>query len=301
MTGAPDAAGELARRGARAARPTCVAMGVPAADLDALARRGAAAAGWSTPDGRRGAGGRLAAAVAAHDAADPLDPGLPRRGRPPGRRACPTRGWSRPCCAAPSADATGLVLRDGRVRRARRARAARRGARGAGRAARRPGARPRSPRPRPPASPSSGWARASSRRWSGRASCCASPTASSCCPAPTTGRSRCWPALGPEFTLSAARQALGTTRRVAVPLLELLARTGRTARTPDGGHRLVRARPDADRVGTAEWQAARGPYGDPRCPTHARTRPPIRPPPGGRRRRRPDHARGRTGPRRARS
>jgi selenocysteine-specific elongation factor len=46
--------------------------------------------------------------------------------------------------------------------------------------------------------------------------------------------------LGPEFTLSAARQALGTSRRVAVPLLELLARSGRTARTPDGGHRLVR-------------------------------------------------------------
>jgi selenocysteine-specific elongation factor len=45
--------------------------------------------------------------------------------------------------------------------------------------------------------------------------------------------------LGPEFTLSAARQALGTSRRVAVPLLELLARTGRTVRTPDGGHRLV--------------------------------------------------------------
>jgi len=46
--------------------------------------------------------------------------------------------------------------------------------------------------------------------------------------------------LGPEFTLSAARQALGTSRRVAVPLLELLARTGRTERTADGGHRLVR-------------------------------------------------------------
>ena len=45
--------------------------------------------------------------------------------------------------------------------------------------------------------------------------------------------------LGPEFTLSAARQALNTTRRVAVPLLELLARTGRAVRTPDGGHRLV--------------------------------------------------------------
>ncbi|MDT7651535.1 MAG: selenocysteine-specific elongation factor, partial [Pseudonocardiales bacterium] len=45
--------------------------------------------------------------------------------------------------------------------------------------------------------------------------------------------------LGPVFTLSAARQALGTSRRVAVPLLELLARTGRTVRTPDGGHRLA--------------------------------------------------------------
>jgi selenocysteine-specific elongation factor len=45
--------------------------------------------------------------------------------------------------------------------------------------------------------------------------------------------------LGPEFTLSAARQALGTTRRVAVPLLELLASTGRTVRTPEGGHRLA--------------------------------------------------------------
>jgi selenocysteine-specific elongation factor len=43
----------------------------------------------------------------------------------------------------------------------------------------------------------------------------------------------------PEFTLSAARQALGTTRRVAVPLLGLLARHGRTARTDDGGHRLL--------------------------------------------------------------
>jgi selenocysteine-specific elongation factor len=45
--------------------------------------------------------------------------------------------------------------------------------------------------------------------------------------------------LEPEFTLSAARQALGTSRRVAVPLLELLARTGRTVRTPDGRHRLA--------------------------------------------------------------
>jgi selenocysteine-specific elongation factor len=44
----------------------------------------------------------------------------------------------------------------------------------------------------------------------------------------------------PEFTLSTARQALGTSRRVAVPLLALLARHGRTRRTEDGRHRLLR-------------------------------------------------------------
>jgi selenocysteine-specific elongation factor len=48
--------------------------------------------------------------------------------------------------------------------------------------------------------------------------------------------------LGPEFTLSSARQALRTSRRVAVPLLELLARLGHTQRTPDGNHRLVTPR-----------------------------------------------------------
>ncbi len=39
--------------------------------------------------------------------------------------------------------------------------------------------------------------------------------------------------LPQPFTLSEARQALGTTRRVAVPLLELLDRTGATRRLPD--------------------------------------------------------------------
>ena len=48
--------------------------------------------------------------------------------------------------------------------------------------------------------------------------------------------------LGAEFTLSAARQALGTSRRVAVPLLELLARTGRT-----GPHPRRRSTASADR------------------------------------------------------
>lgn len=45
--------------------------------------------------------------------------------------------------------------------------------------------------------------------------------------------------LPQPFTASAARQALGTTRRVAVPLLELLDRQGATRRLP-GGDRIVR-------------------------------------------------------------
>jgi len=45
-------------------------------------------------------------------------------------------------------------------------------------------------------------------------------------------------ALPSPFTLSQARQALGTTRRVAVPLLELLAREGMTRRNADGTHEL---------------------------------------------------------------
>jgi len=43
-----------------------------------------------------------------------------------------------------------------------------------------------------------------------------------------------------ELTLSEVRQALGTTRRVAVPLMEHLGRTGRTVRTDSGAHRLRR-------------------------------------------------------------
>ena len=40
-------------------------------------------------------------------------------------------------------------------------------------------------------------------------------------------------ALPQPFTLSEARRALGTSRRVAVPLLELLDRRGLTERRPD--------------------------------------------------------------------
>jgi len=48
-------------------------------------------------------------------------------------------------------------------------------------------------------------------------------------------------ALEQPFTLSAARQALRTSRRVAVPLLELLARQGRTRRLTDNTHQVLGA------------------------------------------------------------
>ena len=46
--------------------------------------------------------------------------------------------------------------------------------------------------------------------------------------------------LPQPFTLSEARQALGTSRRVAVPLMELLASQGRTVRLADSRHEVVR-------------------------------------------------------------
>ena len=48
--------------------------------------------------------------------------------------------------------------------------------------------------------------------------------------------------LPQPFTVSAARQALATTRRVAVPLLEHLDRTGRTRRVDHAGRIVVEQR-----------------------------------------------------------
>jgi selenocysteine-specific elongation factor len=50
--------------------------------------------------------------------------------------------------------------------------------------------------------------------------------------------------LPQPFTLSEARRALGTTRRVAVPLLELLDARGLTRRDPDD-RRILAPRPAA--------------------------------------------------------
>jgi selenocysteine-specific elongation factor len=45
--------------------------------------------------------------------------------------------------------------------------------------------------------------------------------------------------LPAPFTVSQARAALGTSRRVAVPLLEMLDRDGVTESSPDGTRRLT--------------------------------------------------------------
>ena len=55
-------------------------------------------------------------------------------------------------------------------------------------------------------------------------------------------RRRCWPGCRSRSPLSEARQALDTSRRVAVPLLELLDRPGITRRTADD-RRVVAAQP----------------------------------------------------------
>lgn len=232
LTGAPDAPGELARRGL-VRRAELRAMGVPSADLDLL---GPPTAGWLLDrDAAVDAAAALAAALAAHDAADPIDPGLPveaaRRaaGLPDVRLIEPMLRLAR---------RTDLVTRDGRVGTAEQksAPAALRAALDALRADLRvdPFAAPDADRL---AQLGLGQRQVAALVRSGELLRVAEgvvllPGADATAVDVLSG-------LGPEFTLSEARQALHTSRRVAVPLLELLARTGRTTRTPDGGHRLT--------------------------------------------------------------
>jgi selenocysteine-specific elongation factor len=236
MTGTPDAAGELRRRG-HGRRADLVAMGVPAADLDALRAPGAGGV-LLDPDRTIALGGRLAAAVAAHDAADPLDPGLPveaaRRalGLPEARLV---EVVLRHGASGPTA---GLSLRDGRVAvtAAGELPATVRAALGELRSdlVRDPFNAPEAARL---AALGLGHRQLASLIRNGELLRVADGVV--LLPGADDRAVEVLAGLGPEFTLSAARQALGTTRRVAVPLLELLARTGRTTRTAEGGHRLV--------------------------------------------------------------
>jgi len=238
LGGEPDAVAEVTRRGV-VRRSDLLAMGVPAAAVDAVGwgagSRVGTAAGWLVDPGfAQAAGARLAAAVAAHDAADPVDPGLPREAA---RRAAGLPDTRLVDTVLPG---TGLVLRDGRV------------------------SRPQQPLPadlrraldalradlatNPFAAPDA--ARLAELRLDARRLAALVRAGQLMriaegivlLPGADDRAVRILSGLDPEFTLSQARQALGTTRRVAVPLLEMLGRTGRTIRTPSGGHRLVAAR-----------------------------------------------------------
>ncbi len=238
VDGTPSAAAELARRGL-ARRTELGAMGIARADVDALAARVPGAAGWLVdPRRSRVLAGELAAAVAAHDAADPLDPGLPveaarRAAGLPDARLVEVVLQSHRAGSDP-----GLALRDGRVTRAvagalpAAVRAAmdvlradlQRDAFGAPEAGRlvELGLGPR---------------QVASLVKAGELLRVADGVV--LLPGADERALDVLAGLGPTFTVSEARRAMATSRRVAVPLLELLARTGRTVRTQDGGHRLV--------------------------------------------------------------
>ena len=163
----------------------------------------------------------------------PLEPGPPaevlRRALDlPGRRALPGRSsgrrWS---------------LRDGRVVEAAAALPA------AGAAGRRRGSSPgwpptRSPRRRRRTSPPRGWACGSWPPRCAAGSWCGSregvvPRARDRARRPARG----WRRSPQPFTLSQARQAWGTSRRVAVPLMEWLDARGVTVRLPDNTRRMT--------------------------------------------------------------
>jgi selenocysteine-specific elongation factor len=245
MLGQPDAVAELARRGlVRGA--DLIAMGVPAHALAAPAVAAASTAtGWLLDPARaRQLGAELAAAVAAHDTADPLDPGLPieaaRRaiGLPEPRLVEAVLRFAESHATA-GGPAPELVLRHGRVVRAAAAErlpAALRAAMDQLRAdlLRDPFGAPDAGRL---AALGLGPRQLGSLVKAGELMRIADGVV--LLPGADERALAVLAALEPVFTLSAARQALGTSRRVAVPLLELLARDGRTIRTPDGGHRLA--------------------------------------------------------------
>lgn len=227
MDGHPDAAAELRRRGlVRAEELAAMGAGPPA---------GPGAGGWVVdPEHAAALAARLAAAVAEHAAADPLQPGLPVEAA---RRAVGLPDARLLDLLLAEKAAEGLVVRDGRVQRSAAAElpAALRRALEQVRSelAERPFAAPEANRltelglgPRELAAA----AKAGELLKLG--------DGVFLLPGADDQAVEVLAGLPSPFTLSEARQALSTTRRVALPLLELLARQGRTRRLPDGRHQL---------------------------------------------------------------
>lgn len=227
MDGHPDAAAELRRRGlVRAEELAAMGAESPAAP---------GAAGWLVdPEHAAVLAGRLAAAVAEHAAADPLQPGLPVEAA---RRAVALPDARLLDLLLAEKAAEGLVVRDGRVQRsvATELPAAVRRALEQVRSelAERPFAAPEANR--------------LTELGLGPRQLAAAAKAGELLkladgvfllPGADEQAVEVLAGLPSPFTLSEARQALSTTRRVALPLLELLARQGRTRRLPDSRHQL---------------------------------------------------------------
>ena len=228
-TGTPVLADEMARRGV-ADRGHLERLGVPLADLGDVRQVGNHLVDPATWQAWRGG---VADALTRWAAEHPLDPDPPLRAF--------ARLLGLPDADPRLAEALRAGGGPGRARRPRRGRVR------AGRRCRRrrPSSRAgwtstRSPLPRRTSSPPPDSAGASSPPPSGRARCCRSPRASCSRRTRRSGRSRSSRAWTQPFTLSAARQALGTTRRVAVPLLEYLDRQGATRRVDGSLRSLVR-------------------------------------------------------------
>ena len=237
--GAPRRAARPTLRGRRPAGPTCVDRGTPSrrrpADRPAprsacrpapTVRGGPWRRDWLVAPAHAWQAGRPRSptAVDAHAPTHPLEPPACRSRPPGGRRRCPTaagRG-ARPRRRARASPA-GRLRRPGAAPRLGPAEAAvaRAGAAGCARHpfARAGGDRARALAPR---------AARAGRRRAGRTAAAAGRRRRAAARRRRRWRCGCWPRLPQPFTLSEARQALGTTRRVAVPLLEHLDRRGWT-------------------------------------------------------------------------
>jgi selenocysteine-specific elongation factor len=235
--GVGTAAGELRRRGmARAA--DLVAMGVPRAEVDALAPA-VRAEGWLVSPARAAeAVSAVADGVRAHDAAEPLDPGLMVEAA---RRAAnlPTPGLVAAVLAAvpPGERASAPELREGRVHLGRERGLPERVYAALEALREDLTADPfRAPEADRLTELGLGTRELAALVRAGELIAIADGVV--LLPDAPDRAVELLRGLGPTFTLSEARKALGTTRRVAVPLLEHLARTGRTVRADELTHRL---------------------------------------------------------------
>ncbi|MFP5070076.1 SelB C-terminal domain-containing protein [Pseudonocardia nantongensis] len=239
-TGTPDAGAELARRGTvRTAELT--RLGVPGPEIRALAGRVPGAVGLLLHPARAlSAAADLAAALARHDAADPLDPGLPlaaaRRAvdLPDAALVEAALDWARDT----SSEAAEVpVVRDGRVRTAADAGPP---AELLAAAAELRADLTRTPFTAPDAERLAGLGlgpRELAALERAGELLRLTPEVVLLPDAPDRAV-EVLRDLGDEFTPSTVREALGSSRRVVVPLLELLGRRGVTVRTAGGVHRL---------------------------------------------------------------